>query len=104
MGTRIIFILLLLLIVLIGFAPALIGIGGQLIAEAYGCQVDLNRVIPCMIHGRDYKPLFYKLGFAIWYSYLGILVALVLLGLWAVAVVITLIFSLGKTPSSKAKA
>jgi hypothetical protein len=104
MGARTIFVLLLLLILLIGLAPALIGVGGQLIAEAHGCQVDLNRVIPCMIDGRDYGPLFYNLGFATWYSYLSIPVAFVLLGLWAVAVVIALIFTLGKTPSSKAKA
>ena len=55
---------------LIGLAPALIGVGSQMIAEAAGCQVDLNRVIPCVIDGRDYGPLFYNLGFAIWYSYL----------------------------------
>ncbi len=100
MGTRTIFVLLLILIVLIGLAPALIGVGSQMIAEAAGCQVDLNRVIPCVIDGRDYGPLFYNLGFAIWYSYLSIPVALVLLGLWAVAVVIALIFTLGRTPSS----
>jgi len=100
MGIRTIFVLLLLSIVLIALAPTLIGVGGQLIAEASGCQVDLNRVIPCVIDGREYGPLFYKLGFATWYSYLSIPVALVLLGLWAVAVVITLIVTLGKTPSS----
>jgi hypothetical protein len=100
MGTRTMFVLLLILIVLIGLAPTLIGIGGQMTAEAAGCQVDLNRVIPCVIDGRDYGPLFYKLGFAIWYSYLSVPLALVLLGLWAVAVVIALIFALGRTPSS----
>jgi hypothetical protein len=103
MGTRTIFVLLLVLIVLIGLAPALIGVGGQMIAEAAGCQVDLNRVIPCVIDGRDYGPLFYKVGFAIWYSYLSIPAALVLLGLWAVGVVIAVIFAIGRTPSSKAK-
>jgi hypothetical protein len=103
MGTRAIFVLLLVVIVLIGFAPALIGVGSQTIAEAAGCQVDLNRVIPCMIDGRDYGPLFHKLGFAIWYSYLSIPAALVLLGLWAAAAVIAAILTLGKTPSSKAK-
>ncbi len=66
---RTIFVLLLVLIALVGLAPALIGVGSQMIAEAAGCQVDLNRVIPCVIDGRDYGPLFYKLGFAIWYSY-----------------------------------
>lgn len=104
MGTRTIFVLLLLLIVLIGLAPALIGVGGQMIAEAYGCQVDLDRAIPCVIDGRDYGPLVYNLLFATWYSHLSVPVALVLLGLWAVAVVIAVIFALGKTPSSKAKA
>jgi hypothetical protein len=66
MGTRTIFVLLLILIALIGFAPVLIGVGSQTVAESYGCQVDLNRVIPCLIDGRDYGPLFYKLGLAIW--------------------------------------
>jgi hypothetical protein len=104
MGTRTIFVLLLLLIMLIGLAPPLIGAGGQMIAEAAGCQVDLNRVILCVIVGRDYGPLFYKLGFAIWYSCLSNPLALVLLGLWALAVVIAVILSFGKTPLSKAKA
>jgi hypothetical protein len=104
MGVRTVFVLLFLVILLIGLGPALISVGGQWIAEAYGCQVDLDRVIPCMIDGRDYGPLAYNLGFAIWYSYLSIPLALVLLGVWAVAAVITFILKLGSKPSSKAKA
>jgi len=104
MRARTIFILSFLVIVLIALGPALIGVGDQMIVEAFGCQVDLNRVIPCVIEGRDYGPLAYNLGFAIWYSYLTIPVALVLLGLWAVAGFIALIVKLGRTPSSKAKA
>ena len=28
-------------------------VGSQEVAEAFGCQVDLNRVIPCVIGGKD---------------------------------------------------
>jgi hypothetical protein len=59
--------ILLLLIVLIAFGPALLTVGSE-IAEAVGCQVDLIRVIPCVIHGKDYGETFYNLGFSIWYS------------------------------------
>ena len=44
-------------------------VGSQEVAEAFGCQVDLNRVIPCVITGKDYGQTFYDLGFSIWYSY-----------------------------------
>jgi hypothetical protein len=42
------------------------------IAEAFGCQVDLNRATPCMIGGKDYGQTFYDLGFPIGYSYLSL--------------------------------
>jgi hypothetical protein len=63
------------------------------VAEAFGCQVDLNRVIPCMIGGKDYGPTFYDLGFLIWYSYLSLPVGLALLGVWAVAALIAILVS-----------
>jgi hypothetical protein len=96
MRARTIFILLLVLIALIGLVPALLALVSQEIAEAFGCQVDLNRVIPCVIHGKDYGQTVYDLGFAIWYSYLSIPAALVLLGIWAVAALIALVVSLRK--------
>jgi hypothetical protein len=37
--------------VLIAFGPAIIMLGSQEVAEALGCEVDLNRAIPCVIHG-----------------------------------------------------
>jgi len=63
-------------------------VGSQEVAEAFGCQVDLNRVIPCVIGGKDYGQTFYDLGFSIWYSYLSIPVGLALRGVWAVAALI----------------
>jgi hypothetical protein len=86
--TRTLFILLLIVVLLIAFGPALIAVGSQLVAEAFGCQVDLNRVIPCMIGGKDYGQTFYDLGFAIWYSYLSLPIGAVLAAVWAVSAII----------------
>jgi hypothetical protein len=73
MRARTVFIVLLVLILLLALGPALVAVGSQEIAELlFGCQVDLNRVIPCVIGGKDYGQTFYDLGFAIWYSYLSI--------------------------------
>jgi len=91
MRARTVFIILLIVILLIGLCPALLAVGSQEVAEAFGCQVDLNRVIPCVIHGKDYGQTVYDLGFAIWYSYLSVPAGLVLLGVWAVAALIALI-------------
>ena len=88
MRARTVFITLLILILLIAFGPALIAVVSQTIAEWLGCQVDLNRVIPCVINGKDYGQTFYDLGFAIWYSYLSLPIGLVLFVLWAIAAVI----------------
>ena len=83
MRTRTIFGILLVLVALVAFGPALIAVGSQQVAEAFGCQVDLNRVIPCVIGGKDYGQTFYDLGFLIWYSYLSLPAGLALLGVWA---------------------
>ena len=82
MRARTIFIILLILIVLIAFGPAIISVGSQEIAEALGCQVDLNRAIPCVIRGKDYGETFYSLGFTIWYSYLTLPLGGVLFVIW----------------------
>lgn len=100
---RAVFILLLVLIILIALGPALVSMGSQEIAEAFGCEVDLNRVIPCVIDGRDYGQTFHDLGFPIWYSYVTIPIGLVLLGVWAVAAFVAFIVRLGQSPSSSAK-
>jgi TRAP-type C4-dicarboxylate transport system permease small subunit len=64
--------------------------------------VDLNRVIPCVINGKDYGGTFYNLGFAIWYSYLTIPAAGVLLAIWIVAATIALLASLRRRKSMSA--
>ncbi len=47
MRARTVFTILLVLILLVAFGPALVAVGSQEIAElVLGCQVDLNRVIP----------------------------------------------------------
>jgi hypothetical protein len=103
MRARTVFIILLILILLIGLGPTLIALISQEIAEGFGCQVDLNRVIPCVIHGKDYGETVYNLGFAIWYSYLSIPAGLVLLGIWAVAALIALIVHWRKSVAKSAK-
>ena len=81
MRARTVFIILLIVILLIGLGPALLAVGSQEVAEAFGCQVDLNRVIPCVIHPAG----------------------LVLLGVWAVAALIALIVHWRKTAAKSAK-
>jgi TRAP-type C4-dicarboxylate transport system permease small subunit len=88
MRARTIFIFLLILILLIAFGPALLAFGSQMIAEALGCQVDLHRVIPCVINGKDYGQLFYDHDFSISYSYLTLPIGGGLLAIWAVAALI----------------
>jgi TRAP-type C4-dicarboxylate transport system permease small subunit len=99
MRARTIFIILLVLILLVAFGPALIAVVSQTIAEWLGCQVDLNRVIPCVINGKDYGQTFYDLGFLIWYSYLSLPIGLVLFVLWAIAAVIVF-FRLAQRPAA----
>jgi hypothetical protein len=93
MRLRTVFIVLLIVVLLIGLGPALLAVGSQEVAEAFGCQVDLNRVIPCVIGGKDYGQTFYDLGFLIWYSYLSLPAGLVLFGVWAVAALLAILVS-----------
>ena len=91
MRPRIIFGILLVLVAFVAFGPALIAVGSQQVAEAFGCQVDLNRAIPCVIGGKDYGQTFYDLGFLIWYSYLSLPAGLALFGVWALAALIAIL-------------
>ena len=93
---------ILIIVLLVGLGPPLLAVGSQEVAEAFGCQVDLNRVIPCVIGRKDYGQTFYDLGFL--YSYLSIPAGLVLLGVWAVAALIALIMHWRKTAAKSAKA
>src|SRR6476619_6589202 len=93
MRPRTIFGILLVLVAFVAFGPALIAVGSQQVAEAFGCQVDLNRAIPCVFGGKDYGQTVYDLGFLIWYSYLSLPAALALLGVWALAALIAILAS-----------
>ena len=93
MRTRTIFGILLVLVALVAFGPALVAVGSQQVAEAFGCQVDINRAIPCVIGGKDYGQTFYDLGFLIWYSYLSLPAGLALFGVWALAALIAILVS-----------
>jgi hypothetical protein len=100
MRARTIFIVLLVLIILVAFGPVLVAVVSQEIAElAFGCQVDLNRVIPCVVGGKDYGQTFYDLGFLIWYSYLSLPVGAVLFGVWLVAAIIAFVISRRSAPA-----
>jgi len=96
MRARTILIILLILIALIAFGPAIIALGSQEIADGFGCQVDLNRAIPCVIHGKDYGETFYNLGFAIWYSYLSLPLGGLLFVIWLVPATIAVLAALRK--------
>ncbi len=84
MRARTILAILLVLILLFTFGPALIAVGSEFVAEAFGCKTDLNRAVPCVIGGKDYGQTFYDLGFLIWYSYLTLPIGAVLAAVWAV--------------------
>jgi hypothetical protein len=73
MRARTVFVILLVPILLVAFGPALVAVESQEIAElVFGCEVNLNYAVPCVIGGKEYGQTFYDLGFAIWYSYLTI--------------------------------
>jgi hypothetical protein len=86
MRARTVFIILLVVILLVAF-------GQPTIAEWLACQVDLNRVIPCVINGKDYGQTFYDLGFLVWYSYLSLPTGAALFAVWLVAAIIAFIVS-----------
>jgi hypothetical protein len=59
MHPRTVFIILLVLILLVAFRPALVAVGSQEIAElVFGCEVNLNYAVPCVIGGKDYGQTF----------------------------------------------
>ena len=69
MRTRTIFVILLILAMLIAFGRrSLRSISQEIAEKAFGCEVNLNYVVPCV----DYGQTFYDLGFLIWYSYLSL--------------------------------
>ena len=89
MSAHTVFVVLVALILLVAFGPALVAVGSQEIAEiVFGCEVNLNYAVPCVIGGKDYGQTFYDLGFAIWYSYLTIPAGVVLFVLWTIAATI----------------
>jgi TRAP-type C4-dicarboxylate transport system permease small subunit len=100
MRARTIFGILLVLILLFTFGPALVAVGSEFVAEALGCKTDLNRAIPCLIGGNDYGQTFYDLGFLIWYSYLTLPVGAALAAIWAVAALIAFLRA-GRTDESQ---
>jgi TRAP-type C4-dicarboxylate transport system permease small subunit len=103
MRTRTIFAILFVLIGLVAFGPALIAVGSQEVAEkVFGCEVNLNYVIPCVIGGKDYGQTFYDLGFLIWYSYISLPAGGVLFAIWAIAALIALIVGRRKRRSEQA--
>jgi TRAP-type C4-dicarboxylate transport system permease small subunit len=93
MRARTVFIVLLILI-LFTLGPAIIALISQMTAEAFGCQADLNRVIPCVIGGKDDGQTVYDLDFAIWYSYLTLPIGGAMLAVWAVAAAIGFVVGL----------
>jgi hypothetical protein len=101
MRARTVFVILLVLILLVAFGSALVAVGSQEIAAlVFGCEVNLNSAVPCVIGGKDYGQALYDLGFAIWYSYLTIPAGVVLFVLWTIAA--TIVF-LGWPPSAGAR-
>jgi TRAP-type C4-dicarboxylate transport system permease small subunit len=103
MRAHTVFIILLILILLVALGPALLAVVSQEIAEkVFGCEVNLNYTIPCVISGKDYGQTFYDLGFLIWYSYLSLPIGGVLLGIWAVAALIAFIVSRRKRKPEQA--
>jgi hypothetical protein len=90
MRMRTVFIILLILVLLIGFGPALLAVGSQ------GGRGGLR--LPGRYRPRD------SFALSIWYSYLTLPIGVALLGVRAVAALITFIVSWRKNASKSAKA
>src|SRR5207244_8627933 len=58
--------IVLVLIVLVTFAPVGSVVACGLIANAHGCRVDEGSVHPCVINGKDYGQLFFTFGVMGW--------------------------------------
>ncbi len=58
--------IVLVLIILVAFAPVGSVVACGLIANTYNCRVDEGSVHPCVINGKDYGQLLYTLGVMGW--------------------------------------
>ena len=58
--------IVLVLILVVAFAPVGSVVACSLIAKAHGCRVDEGSVHPCVINGKDYGQLLYTLGVMGW--------------------------------------
>jgi hypothetical protein len=56
----IIFVVVLVLILIFGLWPAAVSMIPPAIGEAFGCETDFNRAIPCMINGTDWGQSIYE--------------------------------------------
>ena len=91
MRARTIFGILIVLILLFTFGPALVALGSEFVAEAFGCKTNLNYAVPCTIGGKDYGQSFYDLGFLIWYSYFTLPIGAAFLAVWALTALVAFI-------------
>ena len=58
--------IVLVVILVVAFAPVGSVVACGLIANAHGCRVDEGSVHPCVINGKDYGHLLYTLGVIGW--------------------------------------
>jgi hypothetical protein len=99
----IIFIVLLVLILVFALWPAVVSMVPPAIAQAFGCETDFNRAIPCVIGGTDWGQTIYEyqlVGYLLLYT---VPVGGVALAIWlAAAFVAWLIYLIrrGRTQSS----
>src|SRR6201993_2585595 len=77
--------IVLVLIVLVAFAPVGSVVACGLIANAHGCRVDEGSVHPCVIGGKDYGQLLYTLGVMGWLMLVTIPAGAGAFALWLVA-------------------
>ena len=80
--------IVLVLIVLVAFAPVGSVVACGLIANAHGCRVDEGSVHPCMINGKDYGQLLYTLGVLGWLMLATIPLGLVAFVSWLIFLIL----------------
>jgi hypothetical protein len=80
--------LVILLIILIGIGPILVSMSAGMVANAFDCTLHEGFVNPCVIGGVDYGETLYSLGVMGWTSLRTCPLSIILLVVYAIAVVV----------------
>ena len=77
----------LILIAAVAAAPIGSVIACEIIGNANGCQVDEGSVHPCVINGKDYGELLYRLGVMGWFMLVTIPAGACAFAIWLIILI-----------------